>query len=82
MRILIPLGGLGSRFKKTGFSKPKALIEVLEKEIIFHLIDNLVLNQEIDYLYIPYHRDYVDCDFERSYNNNSMMNLVMHHQIK
>ena len=40
MIILIPLGGVGERFKKAGYANPKALIKVNDKEIIFHLLDN------------------------------------------
>jgi NDP-sugar pyrophosphorylase family protein len=47
MIILIPIGGLGERLKKKGFKKPKALIKVKEKEIIFHLLDNLIINSSI-----------------------------------
>ena len=41
MIILIPLGGIGLRFKKLGFTEPKALINVSGKPIIYNLIDNL-----------------------------------------
>ena len=43
MIILIPIGGIGSRFKKNGYNNPKALINVLGKPIIFWLLDNLIL---------------------------------------
>ena len=39
MIIMIPIGGVGQRFKNEGFQKPKALIKVKGKEIIFHLLD-------------------------------------------
>ena len=32
MIILIPIGGIGSRFKKNKYNKPKALIKVFGKE--------------------------------------------------
>ena len=35
MNILIPLGGLGQRFKDVGYELPKPLIKALGKEIIF-----------------------------------------------
>ena len=31
MIIIVPLGGIGDRFKKRGFKEPKALIEVEQK---------------------------------------------------
>ena len=40
MIVLIPVGGKGLRFKKT-HSQPKALINVMGKEIIKYLLDNL-----------------------------------------
>ncbi len=53
MNIIIPLGGIGKRFYDNGYAKPKPLIKVLGKEIIFWLIDNLDL-QDHDNVYIPY----------------------------
>lgn len=53
MIILIPLGGLGTRFKKFGYKLPKPLINVMGKPIIFWLLDNLNLDN-IDYVVIPY----------------------------
>ena len=56
MIILIPLGGLGTRFKKLGYKLPKPLINVMGKPIIFWLLDNLNLNN-IDYVVIPYNSE-------------------------
>ena len=56
MNIIIPLGGIGERFKNDGYQKPKPLIKILGKEMIFYLIDNLKLNKE-DKLFIIYHKD-------------------------
>lgn len=44
MNIIIPLGGLGSRFLETGFSLPKPLINLLFKPILFWLLDSLSLS--------------------------------------
>jgi NDP-sugar pyrophosphorylase family protein len=41
MNIIIPLGGIGKRFSDNGYTKPKPLIKVLGKEIIFWLLDSL-----------------------------------------
>lgn len=43
MNIIIPLGGKGERFYKEGFDKPKPLIKILSKPMIFHVIDRLVV---------------------------------------
>lgn len=45
MIILIPLGGIGERFKNNGYNIPKALIQVDNKPILFHLLGNLNLNE-------------------------------------
>lgn len=43
MNIIIPIGGLGSRFLETGFTLPKPLISLLFKPILFWLLDCLNL---------------------------------------
>ena len=73
--ILIPLNGLGNRFKET-FSKPKALIEVSGKSIICWLLDNLKPNNH--FIYIPYNfNEYKDYDFE-----NFILNLYPNFNFK
>jgi len=58
MNIIIPLGGNGKRFSDNGYTRPKPLIKVLGKEIIFWLLDSLKL-QDSDNVYIPYN-EYLD----------------------
>jgi dTDP-glucose pyrophosphorylase len=41
MIVIIPLGGTGERFKKLGYTNPKALIEVEQTPILFHLLDKV-----------------------------------------
>jgi capsule biosynthesis phosphatase len=53
MIILIPLGGLGTRFSKLGYNLPKPLINVMSKPIISWLIDGLNITKN-DLIYIPY----------------------------
>ena len=60
--ILIPLGGIGKRFKDNNYRKPKALINVLGDPIIFHLLDNLKLTNEL--VYIVYNNEYKKYRFE------------------
>ena len=64
MFVLIPLGGTGQRFKKYEYTKPKALIEVEGKCIIFHLLDNLNLDLIQD-ICIPYNKEYSDFHLEK-----------------
>jgi dTDP-glucose pyrophosphorylase len=56
MNILIPMAGLGSRFKQEGFDLPKPLIEVNGKSLIEHSVESL----GIDGKYIFITRDYND----------------------
>ena len=63
MIVLIPLGGLGDRFKQCGYKNPKPLINVMGKPIIFWLIDNLKLN-DIDTVIIPYNNNLEKYNFE------------------
>ena len=57
--ILIPLGGIGSRFKKNNYSNPKALINILGKPLIYYLIKNLDIHQDT-LIYIPYNHEYLE----------------------
>ncbi|MFQ6343002.1 glycosyltransferase family 2 protein [Campylobacter sp. VTCC 70190] len=41
MNIVIPMAGLGSRFVKAGFDKPKPFIDVLGKPMIVRVLENL-----------------------------------------
>jgi len=63
MIIIIPIGGIGERFKENGYKKPKALINVLGKPIISYLLDNLNTDS-IDYIFIPYNKEYKKYKFE------------------
>jgi capsule biosynthesis phosphatase len=63
MIVLIPLGGLGLRFKNLGYKLPKPLINVMGKSIIFWLLDNLNLNN-IDFVIIPYNNELSKYRFE------------------
>lgn len=63
MIIIIPLGGLGERFKKWGYKRPKPLINVMGKPIIFWLLDNLTITN-IDIVLIPYNKELKKYNFE------------------
>ena len=63
MYLLIPLGGLGIRFKNIGYNRPKPLIKVFGKEIIFWLLDNLNL-KGIKEIIIPYNKELKKYNFE------------------
>jgi capsule biosynthesis phosphatase len=61
--IIIPLGGLGNRFKNAGYNLPKPLINVMGKPIIYWLLENLDLS-DIEYVYIPYNKELKKYRFE------------------
>lgn len=63
MIIIIPIGGIGQRFKENGYKKPKALINIYGKSIISYLLDNLNIDN-IDYVFIPYNKEYKTYRFE------------------
>lgn len=63
MILIIPIGGLGERFKKNNYKKPKALINLFGKTLITYLLDNLNVSN-IDYIYIPYNKEYLKFRFE------------------
>jgi capsule biosynthesis phosphatase len=63
MIIIIPIGGIGRRFKENGYEKPKALINIYGKPIISYLLDNLNTDN-IDYIFIPYNKEYKKYRFE------------------
>jgi NDP-sugar pyrophosphorylase family protein len=54
MNIIIPLGGVGSRFAAEGYTRPKPLIRVLGKEMIRWVLDSLDL-QPADQVFASAH---------------------------
>ena len=63
MIILIPLGGIGERFKKHGYNKPKSLINVFGKPILYYLLDHLNTT-DVEFVCIPYNNEYFLYNFE------------------
>ena len=63
MIIVIPLGGLGLRFKKLNYKLPKPLINVMGKPILYWLLDNLNF-ESINFVIIPYNSELSDYLFE------------------
>jgi NDP-sugar pyrophosphorylase family protein len=78
MNIIIPLGGLGKRFKDDGYINPKPLINILGKPMIFHVLDNLFLKKE-DNLYIIFNKELNKYSFntilKNKYNNVNLIEL-------
>ena len=76
MNIIIPLGGKGERFQKEGYSDPKPLIKVLNKEILYYTIDNLSIIDE-DKIFIIYNKDLDEFNFKEIINNKyPKINLI------
>ena len=63
MNIVIPIGGIGQRFRDEGYLYPKPLINVLGKPMIYRVIENLNTTKE-DTIYITYNNQLKDYNFE------------------
>jgi hypothetical protein len=70
MNIIIPLCGIGKRFADKGYTYPKPLIKVLNKEIISYTLDNLQLSPD-DKIYIIYHKSLDDFNFSEFINKRN-----------
>lgn len=78
MNIIIPLGGLGTRFLETGYTIPKPLINLLLKPILFWLLDCLSLKSS-DHVVIVCNKRLKQYRFKelvnKSYKNITVMYL-------
>lgn len=63
MNIIIPIGGIGQRFKEDGYITPKPLINVLGDPMICHLIGGLSVTEN-DTVVIIYNQDLKSYNFE------------------
>lgn len=50
LQILIPMAGMGNRFKKAGYSLPKPLIEINDKPMIQRVVENLNINAKFIFI--------------------------------
>lgn len=64
MNVIIPIGGVGQRFKDEGYNMPKPLISVLGKPMIYRVINSLKLDNNQDKIYIVYHNHLKEFNFE------------------
>ena len=64
MNIIIPIGGIGQRFKDEGYDMPKPLINVLGKPMIYNVISNLEIDYSKDKIHIVYHNHLKEFNFE------------------
>ena len=58
LTVMIPLGGIGSRFQKEGYSKPKPFISVLGKPMILWVLNSLKLGPK-DTLVVVYNPNWM-----------------------
>jgi len=63
MNIIIPIGGVGQRFKDEGYDMPKPLVNVLGKPMIYKVIENINISPE-DNIHIVYHNHLKEYNFE------------------
>jgi HAD superfamily hydrolase (TIGR01509 family) len=68
MNVLIPMAGLGSRFKKAGYTFPKPLIEVKNKPMIQLVVDNL--NIDARHIFVVQKEHYEE------YNLKYLLNII------
>lgn len=68
MNVIIPIGGVGQRFKDEGYNMPKPLISVLGKPMIYRVINSLKLDNNQDKIYIVYHNHLKEFNFESLIN--------------
>lgn len=68
LNVLIPMAGLGSRFKDAGYTFPKPLIEVEGKPMIQIVVDNIGI--EANFIFI------VQKEHRKKYNLDSMLRLI------
>lgn len=68
LNVLIPMAGLGSRFKDAGYTFPKPLIEVEGKPMIQVVVENLGIEANFIFIVQKEHRE--------KYNVDSMLKLI------
>ena len=75
--FVIPLGGCGQRFQDNGYTRPKALIPLYGRPILFYLLDNIPAGK----LLLVLHKDYEDYNMhamiEKEYKHKFILTIVM-----
>lgn len=81
MNIIIPMGGLGERFKNEGYTKPKPLINIHGKPMLLHVINSLSLNKN-DTLILIYNKELDNYNFKSIINTENIQYHILNHQTK
>jgi dTDP-glucose pyrophosphorylase len=76
MNIVIPMAGLGSRFKNAGYELPKPLIDVMGKPMIQRVFENI--DQSGNLIFIAQQSHPVDPVLERIANMNVPYSTKVH----
>ncbi|KAF4340069.1 capsule biosynthesis phosphatase [Fusarium beomiforme] len=86
LNVLIPIGGIGSRFAKEGYRFPKPLINIVGQPMLLWLIDNLSLRPR-DTLWIAVNEN-IDNEFRigqlvsKTFPKIDLKLLLLRHQTK
>lgn len=76
INIVIPMAGAGSRFARTGYSKPKPFIDVLGKPMIVRILENLIC-KEAKYILIA-REEHMEAEKEAVRKIQSEYSAVFH----
>jgi HAD superfamily hydrolase (TIGR01509 family) len=68
LNVIIPMAGAGSRFADAGYTFPKPLIDVNNKPMIHHVVDNIGI--EANYIFV------VQKEHREKYNLDTLLNLI------
>ncbi len=74
INIIIPIGGVGNRFKNDGYQYPKPLINIMGEPMIFWLLKNLNIHED-DNLYIVYNSSMEQYNFIDTLKHNFDFNI-------
>jgi len=86
INVIIPIGGIGSRFAKQGYRYPKPLVNIVGRPMLLWLVDNLSL-RPCDTLWMAMNEE-VDDEFRlgqliaKTYSKIDFRPLRLRHQTK
>jgi len=86
INVIIPIGGIGSRFAKEGYRYPKPLVNIVGRPMLLWLVDNLSL-RPCDTLWMAMNEE-VDDEFRlgqliaKTYSKIDFRPLRLRHQTK
>lgn len=66
LQVLMPMGGLGSRFSKAGYATPKPLIQVDEKQMFLRALDSFSPIDSVSYIFVIRKEHNVQYDLKKN----------------